>query len=105
MRQSRGDLAQDRTPMGEDRLAGRAAALGQPGPRGAPVELIDGQGRQPAALETTKQAARRRQRDADRAATSPIRAPSASSPSTSRARHCGKCQVEAGVRLRLGTGS
>ncbi len=63
--QPRGDLAQGCAPMGKDRLADRPSAVGQPGSRGAPVQLVDGQGRQPAPFESAKQAARRRQRDAD----------------------------------------
>ena len=37
-----GDLAKRRPTMRQDRPADRAAALGQPRPRGASVQLIDG---------------------------------------------------------------
>ena len=102
--QPRGDLAQGRAPMGKDRLADRPAAVGQPGSRGAPVQLVDGQGRQPAPFESAKQAARRRQRDAD-----PRRDLADPRPVRLLAQHeqgtpLRKRQLEARVRQRQGAG-
>lgn len=65
VRKGRGNPAQRRSPVLEDRGPDDLAAFAEPRSRRPPVLLVHGQCRESTALEPSQQAARRRQRTAD----------------------------------------